>query len=148
MISFAGARGVLPDDYMSHLERIGVDHGCGLQIVRSSAVFGRVHLISAVKHALRSHGRGRQRARKVEMEVLLYLAGERQIGRALELVGAEGEEHVIIAFSKDGRGDPDGAVREALKCLRLERDDSLIESPSEREMMEALERTALLDVMR
>jgi len=61
----------------------------GVQLVRADRVYGRDHLLLAADLAARAHAQGRARASDVATETLLYAAGERQIGKALALLGLQ-----------------------------------------------------------
>lgn len=65
-----------------------------IQVVNSSIVASLRHLIVSVMKALRSFNENRNICDKLEMEILLYLSGRRQIRDALDAAG-------LPEFSKD-----------------------------------------------
>lgn len=78
-----------------------------VQAVRADRVLGAAHLTMAVHHALRAAETGHGRAQTPAMEALLYLAGDRQIHRALGNVGLpldDGAEPVAAALFGVGPG--------------------------------------------
>ncbi|HEX2066920.1 MAG TPA: KEOPS complex subunit Cgi121, partial [Candidatus Thermoplasmatota archaeon] len=58
-----------------------------LQVVRADRVVGADHVRSAALHAHRAFREGRAQAGTLEVEFLRYLAGERQIRKALDKMG-------------------------------------------------------------
>lgn len=132
----------------------------GLQVVKSTSVFGLAHLASAVRLARRSHAEGKNRARDLRTEFLLFITGERQVVTALRAAGLGEGEGKVVAVDFSG---PDSL--EAIAQERgWRRDDALIGADgkdlrgagfSDREIRVAsdalllpLERTALLAVRR
>jgi KEOPS complex subunit Cgi121 len=71
----------------------------GVQLVRADRVYGRDHLLLAADLAARAHAQGRARASDVATETLLYAAGERQIGKALALLGLQPGVRAVAVVS-------------------------------------------------
>lgn len=106
-----------------------------VQVIRADRVAGKEHLMLAASHASKARLEGHKRARSLAMEFLLYTSGQRQIARAIELVGVSRDtrELVVIVFPKN-RID-DNKIEEA--CTGLfggVRDDSVIEIGSKKKM--------------
>ncbi len=86
--------------------------GVVVQALNADLVAGEEHLKSAVQKAVRAEKSGRNLTSDLGLEVLLYAAGRRQIGRALEIgVSAserEGDEKsvavVIFDAVREGEG--------------------------------------------
>ncbi len=89
-------------------------------------VCGKDHLISAVMHADRAFDGGYNRSKTILTEIILYSAGERQIGKALKAMKPkEGQDTVVavlIGFEEDI----------VPKNLDLVRDDSILEPSMEK----------------
>lgn len=98
-----------------------------MQIVEARYLCGTRHAFHAGNLALRAHQEKRGRAKRIEMEIMLYLAGRRQIGEAIKSIGVKNrtKEVAIIAV-----GSSERAVREALpevaKQLEGREDDTLL----------------------
>lgn len=58
-----------------------------LQLVDAERIASPLHLLFATHHALRAFHHGTQRAKTIGMEILRYAAAQRQISRALEILG-------------------------------------------------------------
>lgn len=130
--------GALPDDWLELLKEISMDTGCAVVAVNSATVHGLIHVRSSVDHAFRSFEAGTPRGRTIEMEIILYLLGERQIEKALSS-SAPGDENIIITAGQDAVS----ALEKVLDRLgpRMGDVDEITDGT-----MEALERTACLDI--
>jgi KEOPS complex subunit Cgi121 len=95
-----------------------------LQVVRADRVVGADHVRSAALHAHRAFREGRAQADTLEVEFLRYLAGERQIRKALDKMGLpEAAEAGIVVGLGPKRSD---AVRHFVHSLGLREDDALV----------------------
>jgi KEOPS complex subunit Cgi121 len=109
------------DDIVDRVLGLGGD----VLLLDPGIVCGRDHVVSAVIHAERAFREGRQRSRGMLTETALYVACDRQIGRALEKVRPVpgGREYVACVF---GDVEPDFA------SLGLIRDDGLCDPSAEK----------------
>ncbi len=138
--SIIGARGRV-DDRESLVDYFRAAEGDGIAL-DSEEVKGIEHIQSAIMHSQRSFERGDNVSTRMLMETLLYASGERQISLAISKMGVKsGSEDVI--FILEGL-EPEKVLRE----LGMERDDSVIAIVSEDEKKDALERVALVDIIK
>lgn len=122
--SVVGARGSIGPvrPFIERLREAAGELGLEAQAFDADLVFGEEHLLAAWEHAERAFARGTNVASDRMVEVLLFAAGERQIGTALEKLGLkEGQDRVALLVV--GEGDPGRLVQK----LGLEREDSLLE---------------------
>lgn len=84
------------EEFLERLQEIGRAHESLVQAVDTSYIAGYDHLERATTLAKRAHERGEGIANELAVEVLLYVAGTRQIDRALELGVSEGEQSIAI----------------------------------------------------
>src|SRR2546426_6470975 len=96
------------------------------QILNPESVFGRDHLVSALGHARRAFDQGRNTTDSIEMEFLLYVSGERQISKALEVAGARARQPVVVAIASGG------SAEDLLARYSWDRDDALLEPTAAR----------------
>lgn len=114
--------GIFPVDFKSQISKkylfkflssICSNYHSALQVADPSSIVSWRHIAISVYKALRSFKNGRNISRRVEIEVLLYLSGCRQIKDALKIVGVK--EHfsniILIIFSKD--------LNSLRKCLKI-----------------------------
>ncbi len=127
----AGAKGPAPGRDRT-LRTVGAAErkfGVRVTVVDAAAVCGPAHLAGAVHHARMAAAAGEARARDPQVEVMLYLSGQRQIKNALARAGV-GPKTKAFAFVIEGAGARAKAAFAALcKELGLKRDDSAL-SPS------------------
>ncbi len=101
-------------DFLSTLKDKASKYGVTCQAVDACAVAGKEHIDYCVEKSIRAHASGENLAKEVGLEVLLYLCGNRQISRALELGVREGFNRLVLVFIGDGArraaGDADGLM--------------------------------------
>lgn len=97
-----------------------------LQVVRADRVVGADHLATAAFHAKRAFDEGRNKAERLEVEFVRYLAGKRTIKEALNWMGVQdgAEAGVVIAFGDEG----EKAVEYFAEMLGLITDDSVADA--------------------
>jgi KEOPS complex subunit Cgi121 len=121
-IQVIGIRGDLGfDEIVRHFTRLGGD----VVLLDPCMVCGRDHILSAVMHAERAFSSGNNRSKTLLTETILYAAGDRQIGRAMEKMRPkEGRnEMVAVLFEIDDPG---------LDKIGMARCDEIIEASSEK----------------
>lgn len=132
-----------------------------MQFIDACVVFGPDHIVSAAEHALRAFDQARNTCRNLRSEFMLYVSGERQISRAIEVAGIRKKttECAMIIFGPK-KDEPDSIIAK----MGWKRDDDVIASIGkdisklgidEREAKctdlatdLVLERVALVDVMK
>jgi tRNA threonylcarbamoyladenosine modification (KEOPS) complex Cgi121 subunit len=81
-------------------QTLAAKHDVVVQLVDADAVFNQRHLDAAWIHAERARDQDTMSAKSFGAEFLLYLCGERQVGRALEKAGIrEGTARIVIVAS-------------------------------------------------
>jgi len=98
------------DDIVRHFTELGGD----VVLLDPGMVCGRDHVLSAVMHAERAISNGTNRSKTLLTEIILYAAGDRQIGRAMEKMrpksGKDGMVAVLLGID-DPRLDRISMVR-------------------------------------
>lgn len=111
-----GAVGKIQDPgyVLNKLRVISEKNKIEIQILDANSVFGKNHILSAFKHALRAFKENRNSMRKFSMEFTLYLAGERQIKDAIRKTGIseETEKFVVVFFCQEDWKDIEGSIGE------------------------------------
>lgn len=105
------------DALLQRLRTVGEAHGSLIQAVDARYVAGDEHLGRAVELTRRAIEVEDTIAEDPAMELLLYIAGTRQIDRALE-IGIRGDEHPV-AIVIDG-GDEEAAVAAIRESLPID----------------------------
>jgi KEOPS complex subunit Cgi121 len=96
--------------------------GQPIQLVRADRVYGADHLRHAAALAARALAEGRARAVDLATETLVYAAGERQVQKALALLGLREDTRAIAAIAWD-----EGALDALATAQRWTRDDALLD---------------------
>jgi tRNA threonylcarbamoyladenosine modification (KEOPS) complex Cgi121 subunit len=78
-------------DLLKHSRDVAAHFNVTLQLADASYVAGPSHLLIAAMHALRAFQRGTKRADVLGTEILRFAAAQRQITRALSLMGIKDE---------------------------------------------------------
>ncbi|MGB0652162.1 MAG: KEOPS complex subunit Cgi121 [Thermoplasmatota archaeon] len=100
------------------------------QVVRADRVLGDAHVRSAALHAHRAFAEGRNQADRLEVEFTRYLAGERQIKRAIAKMGLpDVADALVVVALGEKRTD---AVQLFLHQLGLVEDDALADATPEK----------------
>lgn len=101
-----------------------------LQVVRADRVVGFDHVRSAATHALRAQREGRMQAKTLEVEFTRYLAGERQIRKAIDKMGLhDGAASGVAVALGEHRRD---ALQHFVNALGLVEDDACVEASDEK----------------
>ena len=150
-VTLMGIRGEVEFDV---IVRHFLDLGGEVLLLDPMSVCGEKHILSAVMHAKRAFENGTNRSKNILTETVLYAAGERQIGKALEKMKPKPGSKEMVAVLFDIR-DP------KLDVLGMERCDGIIDVSSEKiEYMDLdvfegistekaiLERVASVDLMK
>ena len=128
------------DKILRKLSEIDKRNGTTSQILNASRVAGKKHLLHATRLALIAQVTGRNFTQSLDIELICWIAGLRQIERALERVGIhEGEHQVALLTVGKSKEQVQHAQEEALKQLGIRRNDSVLgETPEKiRELAKA-----------
>jgi KEOPS complex subunit Cgi121 len=163
-IQVFGARGEV-DDLEGLLKKVteaSDRFAAHIQLVDATKVYGKEHLEMAARKAIRAFKEGRNFAKTLPVEVLLYASGKRQISEAMGFMGVHpGRSQLgIVAIGMKESPVPDDLPG----LLGLERDDAVLDGtdqvldafgisrearstvPKERWPELVLEKVAMLDV--
>lgn len=128
-VHIVGARGTPGpvEDRLEAAKKRGSAHGVEVQLLDARYVCGRDHLVTAAEHAERAMREGRNAAKSLAVEFVLYASGERQISEAIAKMGIR-EDSTEFAVVQFGGEDPDAA----LEALGLTRDDDVLGASDEK----------------
>ena len=89
MITIIGAEGNISqvDEILRHMTEYAEQRHITMQALNADIIFGKDHLLSATRHALRAFEQHTNATNSLAMEILLYASGERQIQRAIPKLG-------------------------------------------------------------
>lgn len=140
-------------------EQLAKKHNVWAQLVDPRVVFNERHVASAHLHAKRALEEKRDSANSAGAEFLLYLTGQRQVSRAIDLGGIKKDaDATIIVVDGERAGTVVWGILDKLAWSRdpagiTENRDALaalgIPAPPDAELEDAvLEKVALVDVIK
>ena len=128
MMEIIGAKGNIQDidNFLKEIESFAKNHNIIIQAFDADMIFGKNHLISSVNHAVRSIDRKTNTTNSLEMEILLYSSGERQLKLAIPKMGVkDGETRAAFVFVGDKV--PKQLIDDFLSLSSLNQDDKLLD---------------------
>ncbi len=98
-LGFAKASIADPEHILKQLRSI--DKQVEVQLVKADLIAGPEHLQFAARNAIHSFNGKRRRSKSLAMELLLYVSCQRQIAKAIKLlgVGSEDSRIALVALS-------------------------------------------------
>lgn len=97
------------------------------QLFNASRIAGNEHLVHAARLALIAHSTGKNFASSLNIELVCWVAAERQISRAFEKVGLrKGDRHLAILTLGGSRTQVKRAITEIVHELELKQDDDVL----------------------
>lgn len=99
-VSICQARVTIPDKkaFLDLVRKIGSCHGTRVVLFNAEKMAGKVHVESAISHALRAEKDGTMISHSMEMEALLYASGSRQILHGVSFGMHPGENLAYICL--------------------------------------------------
>src|SRR5713101_9678386 len=132
-LAFSDARISDPEQTLKQLRSI--NKRSEVQLVKADLIAGAEHLKFAARNALSSFKGPRRRSKSLAVELLLYISCQRQIAKAIKILGVDSEDSrialVALSDSKDAMQELD---RRARLIVDGEEDDNLIEIGSKQKM--------------
>ena len=128
MIEIIGAKGDIQniDIFLKKLSDLSQEYNIVIQVFNADMIYGENHLISSVEHAIRAMKQETNTTNSLNMEILLYASGERQLKIAIPKMGVKkGKGNIALVFT-NGK-IPEGKIDQILTKLDLERDDKVLE---------------------
>ncbi len=121
------------DELLQKLAKIDGKNKTISQTLDASRIAGKKHLLHAAHLALIAHATGKNFAQSLDIELLCWVAGLRQIEQALERVGVhKGELSVALLTIGNSREQVRRTQEEALYRLEIKRDDKVLEVTPEK----------------
>ena len=129
MIKIFGAKGNIQnvDSFLDKIIKYRKEKELIIQAFNADVIYDKEHLISAFNHAERSFKNKTNSTNSLEMEILLYSSGERQLKLAIPKMGViSGNSNVAFIFIKDKTMLTDSIIFEFLEYVSLKRDDKVL----------------------
>ncbi len=123
VIAGAKASAVDPERVVHAAAEWGASHGAAICLLDARSVFGRDHLESAARHAIRARDSKTMSSRSVAMETLLYASGERQVQDAIRVAGLRRDTRTVGIVLLGGAN-----VDEFVRDMGWSRDDGVLDA--------------------
>ncbi len=116
------------DKALDQMQTIIEERKVPLQIIEAKYLAGPRHAFHAVNLAVTACREKRARANRIEVEILLYLTGRRQIGDAINYAGVKRKTKEIVVLALGSSKDAvQSAVNDLGKTLHAQPDAKLLE---------------------
>lgn len=96
---------------------------CTLQLLNADGIAGNEHIIHATVHAIKAFERNENIAKDLGLEICLRASAQRQISKALDILGINEGEMNICAVAVDCSSD----IIDKLEALLDKRDDNVLD---------------------
>ncbi len=129
MIKIFGSKGKISnvDIFLKKISDFSKENNIKIQSFNADLIFGKKHLLSSVKHAKRAFENKTNTCNSLEMEILLYASGKRQLKHAIPKMGVkEGGLEVVFVMLNDSK-KVENLIKKLLESIKFERDDKVIE---------------------
>ena len=111
-------------------------YGVTLLLLDPCLIYGKNHIESAVKHAIRAFKEKRNTSHSLSLEILLYASGKTQLKDAIEFMGIKRTgPYVIICVGKTRISGSENSIPKGIgnliTDLKLEKDNSVLNGNKE-----------------
>lgn len=97
-----------------------------IQVLDAKLIAGEKHLLFATLNALNAFEQGQNISESLEVEVLLYASGQRQIRKAIELLGLKQDtSEIAVAFIVANKEDVQGIEAKIATIVPGKREDTV-----------------------
>lgn len=129
MYKIFGAIGLIKDAdiFLKKINEFSNKNNLKIQVFDADLIFGINHIITSINHAVRSIKNNKQTTNSIEMEIMLYVSGERQLKLAIPKMGIK-KNTKNIAFILISDNITNDIIKELLNFLSLKRCDSVLSS--------------------
>ncbi|MEA2055830.1 MAG: KEOPS complex subunit Cgi121 [Candidatus Thermoplasmatota archaeon] len=130
MIEIVGAQGKVSDieNFLEKVDKYSKKNDVLIQVFDADMVFGKNHLVSAYNHAKRAFENGTNTTKSIEMELLLYASGERQLKLAIPKMGVKkGNVNIALVFIDSTDKRIDNKINEFVLESLLKKNDKVLE---------------------
>lgn len=135
LLSLAFDKASIPNPEQTLKQLRSISNDAEVQLVKADLIGGPEHLQFAARNALHSFSGPQRRSKSLAVELLLYISCQRQIAKAIKLLGVDSKDSrvalVALSGSKHAILELD---RQANSMIGGERDENLIEIGSKQKL--------------
>ena len=121
------------DSFILNIHQFGKKNQIFIQTFNADMIYGKKHLESSILHAIRAFRNDLMSTKSLDMEILLYASGERQLKHAIPKMGIKkGDIDLAITFvSMDTCLDLKKVINDFCSQFNIIRDDARLEGSKE-----------------
>ena len=135
LLRLAFTKASVPDPEQTLKQLRSISSEAQVQLVKADLIGGPEHLQFAARNALHSFGGPQRRSKSLAVELLLYISCQRQIAKAIKLLGVDSKDSRVALVALSGSEDVMLELdRQANSVIGGERDESLIDIRSKQKM--------------
>lgn len=132
-LGFNGGR--IPDPEIALQKLRSTRAGLEVQLLKADLVAGQIHLHFAARNALHSFSGKRRRSKSLAVEYLLYVSCQRQISKAIKLLGVSpADRKILLVALSESKESLQELERVAPAIIGGKVDDALVEIGSEKKL--------------
>lgn len=123
------------EDVLRQIKRLAKEKGVILQLVDANRITGKEHLKLASYHAKKAFQQNSQISNSIEIETLLYATGQRQIDKALTLMGItpKTKNVAVVALFPPHKPNLSEIFQEIISLLKGKKSKKVFNFTSEKE---------------
>lgn len=125
-IEIIGLKGKVTDvnSILKFVNDLSEEYGCIIQLMNASAIAGELHVYQACIQSINSFNREINIAKDLGMEICVRASAQRQISKAIKILGLKKGENNICAVIIKENDDFNGIISELLN--NFEHDNSVL----------------------
>jgi len=132
IIGFENAKIEDIETIFKELQKIEKAHSVTIQLFNSHLIATKQHLQISAYHALKAFKEKRNIAEKINMEIMLYASGQRQIVKAINILGIKPENKQIAAIiiskeNNNNRKVHENVIKKLIQALNAKESRKVLE---------------------
>jgi len=131
ILGFREVRVSSVNDFLNQLRK--GTRNVSLQVFDANYIAGTKHLLFAALNALNAFEQNQNISQNLEVEILLYASGQRQISKAIDMLGLKQDiTEIAVAFVTANKDDVKEIEEEISRIVPGKRDDSVLDFREEK----------------
>ncbi len=118
------------EGFLKKINEFSKDNNCIIQMFDADLIYGKDHLKSSLEHAKRAFENRTNTSNSLEMEILLYASGERQLKKAIPKMGVKiGDAKIAFVIISEKKNNK--IIDEFIKKFNFVRNDKVLKGNSD-----------------
>lgn len=123
------------ETFINKINNFTIEKEIHIQVFDAGMICGKNHLESAIFHTIRAFDQKRMAVQTLEMELMLYASGERQLTKAIPKIGVKkGKTMIAVALFSKHHSEKilDSIIDEIEKRFHIKKNDSILNISTEK----------------